>query len=737
MLIQNRDQFDQLINVIRASESIVFDVEATGVNLRHGDKTIGLAVYADEKSFYFPWAHGYNDQVNTNYSAMPRWSQPKKKALAMSLYFLHEQAHVIKENMPESWLDDLREVWLLPSLHIAHNAQFDLTALDLLDFPTPSKIADTMSMLSVVNSDWNGNRKDGYYPMFLMPDTGKLEMGTRGLKWQARLWGLEDSTKGIKSLEDSVKNLEAKIMTYNDQAILGANSMSAQGLLWMLKPSEVAPYAEDDVRLTYFLYNKILAYSDSWGDRALHDKYNDFTLMVWEMQKEGFKLDVAEAYRVIEEGKQELAKTEAALHLKSDGMISSANSPKQIKDYLDAVGIEVENTNSETLSGIDTEVTRLIEQVRSTKKLLTTYVEKWTENAVNGYIHPELNVGGAATARLTSSSTMFGNIQNIPRSSNKGINPKKLLLPPEGMILLDIDYQALEMRIAAWVAENIIGKGKSTVLTDLIEADTDMHLYTMEQSGIRDIMLNGKSEVEYLESEGYDLSNIDDPVAFVTKLARYAAKTTNFAALYGAGVRGIQKAAKCSAQHAQILLNGFHRAYPAVPEAMEYLEKLALTPRKLPRSSTTSPYVKYPLDELSLYRKFTWYPAKMKSAGGGSWSPRAKAARKAFNSVVQGTGGLIMLNSILRIKQRFGFAVRRGDTYDFTQGIVVPHTTVHDSVVLSIRPQDAGVLPEILFLMEDYPIRPRLKAEASYGFNYGETQVIKDVEEWIKDMSKV
>lgn len=744
MLITNRRQFDTMIKAICESPYIVFDTEGLGLNLRHGEGAIGLAIYAAEQSFYFPWTHGINTQVNTRYSDEKRWTQTKKKALAYSLYFLHEQKQVIQENQPETWLEELKSVWQKPDIHIAHNAQFDLTALDMLGFPTPVHIVDTLAMLSVVNSDWTGNKKDGIYPMFRMPDTGKEEMGSRGLKWQARLWNLADAHKGVDSLEQFVYNLDARLQTYDAHAVLGANKLSAQSFLWMLKPSEVAPYAEDDARLTYALYNKIHDYSTKWGDQEIHDKYNQYTRLVWDMQKEGFRYDSMVGQEMIDHGNATLDQVNEDLLRESGGLIHSANSPKQIKEYLEAVGINVDSTDSETLSTIDIPAVRLIEKARGTKKLLSTYVEKWQENNVRGYVHPELNVGGTGTGRLSSSSKMFGNFQNIPRSSAKEINPKSLLYPPEDMILIDIDYQALEMRLAAYVAETLIGKGRSLVLTELIENDVDVHLYTMEKSGIRDILLSGKTEEEYLISEGYDLEALAEkgytPGEYVTLLARYAGKTTNFAALYGAGVKGIMKAAHCSAKHAQVLLNGFHAAYPALPEAMRTSESLALTPRSTPNSKDVVQYIRYPIPGLNLYRKFQWYPAQLRSSTGGTWSPRKKAASKAFNSVVQGSGGLIMLDSIRRIKDAYGFVNFVLDNngkrvYDFTQGIIAPHITVHDSFVFSLRSEDLYIIPGILDIMCDYQTRPRLKAEVSaapMNGSWGDTQKVENLEAWIE-----
>src|SRR5690606_32051958 len=98
-------------------------------------------------------------------------TQAYKDQLLYRLYQERYAAQVQVLNVPLEWLEELKSVWLVPNVHVAHNAQYDLTAMDFEGFPTPRNVNDTMSMLSVVNSDWLGNRKEGITPRFLMPDT--------------------------------------------------------------------------------------------------------------------------------------------------------------------------------------------------------------------------------------------------------------------------------------------------------------------------------------------------------------------------------------------------------------------------------------------------------------------------------------------------------------------------------------------------------------------------------------
>jgi DNA polymerase I-like protein with 3'-5' exonuclease and polymerase domains len=751
MLIRNRSDFDKMLNSIQHSGVIVYDTEGEGVNLRHGDKTIGLSVYipSTDQSFYFAWGHGLKE-VDRDPDQYKRWSYDKKRARAYQVYFDKFQSETLKENAPIEWLDELKQVWTPDKLYIGHNLQYDLTALHLLGFPTPNRIADTLAMLSVVNPDWLGKPSEGLRPRFLMPDTDEYEYGSRGLKWQSRLWGLADAKAGIESLDDAAVKLFKKLSDVDGNAVIkGSGEDASQKYLWMLKPSDVAKYAEDDTRLTYALYQKLLKWSEKWNDSHLFDLYNASILNVWTMNLHGFRFDSKTAEKAVQEEAIEQERLVKEIERLSGGVITSPNSSQQIIKYLSMVGVKVDKANKDTLANVKLPIVNLIQSVKRSKKVTGTYIETWLQNHVNGYVHPEINVGAAGTGRSTSSSEMFGNFQNIPRVSTQDkYSPKGLLYPPEGHILIDIDYQALEMRLVAWVAEWIIGKGKDTTLTRMIEEGTDMHGYTLEVSGVYNLLLNGRTESKYLRDNGYSADSVlntyrsekgqegtqeeADKWYYRSKIARYYAKTTNFAAVYGAGVRGIMKAVKCSEDEARVLLNGYHKAYPAVKPALDFMQSVAVTPRKLPNSNEMGLYIHYPIQEIGLYRKYNWYDTEKHN---GYSSDLERAARGALNSVVQGTGGLMMFNSINRIKERFGFTTKTNQGIDYSSGLVTPHITVHDSAVISLRPCDLHIVPEIVKLMCDYPTRPVIKAEvaaAPLNGSWGEVQNVKNLDKWIK-----
>lgn len=809
MLVNTRPLYDEMLDAVRRSEVIAFDCEASGKYLRHGDCVVGISLYcsSNQQTYYIPIAHGYKDDAPTaspldtspRYGKISKTGKPGKllkpktptqdQRLAWGMWLYQEQIQpgVRSANIPAEWLQELIDIWLMPKLHIAHNAPFDLTALETLGFPTPKGLQDTMSMVSVVNTDWRGNPREGIVTQFFMPDTKQYEQGSRRLKWLARQFGLEDATGGIDSLESAVLRLSRQIVDLGggvalftkpkpkkkatpaevlmdletgepvtedtldedsaDVVVDDADELTeaAQAFIWMLHPSEVAKYAEDDTRLTYLLWRKVIQWLRTWKEVHLSRFANRATAMTWQMERHGFRLDTERAAEMITTGTAILETDTAKIYEMSGGWITKPASPKQVATYLTAIGVTTATTGKDDLNRVkDVPIIQPILAARSMAVMLHTYIEKWDGAAVHGYIHPALIFGGTGTLRLSSASKKFGNLQNIPRvDARSPINPKKLLCAPLGTVFIEIDYSTLEMRIAAWVAETLIGKGADMTLTNLVISG-DVHAYTMKVSGIYDMLLDGKSEEEYLVINGYDMTDKDiiaDPKRyFYSKIARMRAKTTNFAALYGAGERGIMRAVGCSQREAAVLIAGFRQAYPAAVEAMGIMEREALKPRKPhPDFEELYQFVRYPVPGLDFTRKYGWYPSYAVSKQGRPFSPIKSAARGAFNSVVQGTGGLIMLDSIIRNLDNHGIADYTLDSdnqrvYSFTNGKIIPMNTVHDSILLALLPEHMDIIPDVCKTMCDYPIYPSLGVDVSssgVSGSWGDVKHVSNIEQWI------
>jgi DNA polymerase-1 len=609
---------------------------------------------------------------------------------------------------------------LTGKIAVAHNAQFDLTVLAQAGFDLPTRTYDTMLGAYVLFTHWRG-------ALFTMPDTGEKERGNMQLKWLGRMFGL--AAKAEYGLTGDEAELQEAAYALQDKINVGY-ALDIKKHLWALPVEAVAPYAMMDVELTYKLHEKLSGLLEKWQNRDLYERLSDVQINVaYRMSKTGLRVNTSQAALMIETGEKQLETLREAAQTESGLSGFNPASPKQIKEYLASIGISVPSTDKTTIKDLSKRVPlmQIVKDYRDTNKLVNTYIRKWHNAAehAQGLIHPSLNAAFVKTGRWSSSNAYTGNLQNIPRNTAKALAPKSLLQAcnPDWW-LFEIDYSGLEMCIGAWVAETLIGKGEDLTITHLIENGEDMHAYTRDTVGVPELLLGGDVTEDraraWLEANGVNLNKLKTDVvsAFMTE-ARTKAKTANFLIMYGGGVPALTDTLGIDAQTATRILAGWHRAYPAIPAAMEKLENAAKTYRNETGDGPGKyAYVRYPLDEFALIRKYHYY----------SLYDQQKEARNCFNSVTQGTAGGITVLSADRISR----------AYPYDAGLKL-HLTVHDSVLLSLPPGGLSNLRPICDLMTDWNVRPRLNVDVEAvppGGGWADKRAINDLEAFSKSEGK-
>jgi len=105
-------------------------------------------------------------------------------------------------------------------------------------------------------------------------------------------------------------------------------------------------------------------------------------------------------------------------------------------------------------------------QIRKYKKIRDTYLSAFIREQVNGYIHPFFNLH---TVRTFRSSSDRPNFQNIPKRDKEAMEIcRRAIFPRPGNHLLEVDYGALEVKIAACYH-------KDPTMMKYIWDDYDMH----------------------------------------------------------------------------------------------------------------------------------------------------------------------------------------------------------------------------------------------------------------------
>jgi len=148
---------------------------------------------------------------------------------------------------------------------------------------------------------------------------------------------------------------------------------------------------------------------------------------------------------------------------------------------------------------------------RRAEKLLSTYIRKFAPNAgvvKDGYVYPDYNSHGTVTGRLSSSNPNF---QNIP------FNLRDMFIPPDGCVFVGADYDQLELRFAAALAN------AQHYLDAFEKKEIDPHNLTADLM-FGDVFWNAEGAPDTKMGKGKGQF----------KQLRNLAKTICFASLYGA-----------------------------------------------------------------------------------------------------------------------------------------------------------------------------------------------------------
>jgi len=649
-----------LLDNMKTQKIWVVDVEANGLNPYTGNELIGIAFYFPETKYahYLAFGHG----------TCPPKGVPNPDTVT-------DYGNVTDQEMTEfitTWNNYAPHITM-----VGHNTKFDLHYLVCKGLAKPARMVDTMNTAYLVLQDWRGT---------------KLKGAGLGLKWQAQFWKLPNAGLTEEPLKQGLATLKAEWVDPPKGLRLDIKKD-----MWRLHSDAVAPYAIDDVKLTWGLYETCIKLVTSWGLDAMHDHYQAFTLEVaWAMENYGFLIDETEyltQVKVLEERIRTIEAKYPTLNM---------NSPKQLKEAFLNEGIELEKTDATTLRTVEHPLAVDALALRRPKKALTTYLKKWWNNRDSeGVVHSSFNVTGTVTGRLSSSGA-GGNLQNIPE---RAYEIKRVIVPRYGAFLA-VDYTALELALACFTAEHTLGLGSE--MLQLYATGVDKHAHTRDKIGVRDILHPDMSDDEIRAVRGLNVT------VSIPSYLRFVAKTLNFGLLYGGGKNMVARTLHIPLETADTLVQEWRATYPAFPLANRHYRDLALTWRKSPSGKSMAQYIQAPYSG-RIY-KFDRYPEsgyrKDKTTDTWEWyNPKQMQARNGFNWVVQGLGGYLTNLSALRIVREL----------DKSKALLV--TSIHDALDFDIVPSYMSEASTIIRqIMTDYPLNPTLDVAFSWGYNWQDMQ---------------
>jgi len=315
-------------------------------------------------------------------------------------------------------------------------------------------------------------------------------------------------------------------------------------------------YAAKDAALMLPLYARLSARLYELSLQEVARLEFDCVLPMAAMELAGMALD-AECWRHLvvnlehahellsDELKRELAAGVPQLTLFGEPPNINLDSPTQVMEALDRMGIKVEGTRSWQLQPLSKEhraIEKLLEY-RSVQKLLSSYGAAVLDhiNPVTGRIHADFRQMGATGGRMSCSDP---NLQQVPNTPEY----RACFRAPAGRKLVIADYSQIELRILAdW--------SQDTALVKALMSGEDLHRVTASQ------ML------------GIALEE-------VSKEQRAAAKQLNYGIMYGLGAQGLGARIGCSLEDAEVLLRKYFDAYSGVASFLRDAADRAVTDRE-------------------------------------------------------------------------------------------------------------------------------------------------------------
>ncbi len=282
-------------------------------------------------------------------------------------------------------------------------------------------------------------------------------------------------------------------------------------------------------------------------ERLYRDVEMPLERVLADMETAGIRIDVDFFRTVSKKLDRDLALIQEEI-FKEAGQEFNINSTPQLREVLfeklqlpvikkTKTGPSTDASVLEELAESGHRIPSLIIEYRQLDKLKNTYVDALPPlvSPETGRIHTSFKQAVAATGRLSSADP---NLQNIPIRTEVGAELRKGFVPEDGFVFVSADYSQIELRVLAHLS------GDETFVRSF-RAGEDIHRQTAALV-------------------------FDVPVEQVTPRMRDAAKTINFATIYGIGPYALSKQLGTSVQEAKTFIENY---FERLPDVRSYLDR--------------------------------------------------------------------------------------------------------------------------------------------------------------------
>ena len=405
-------------------------------------------------------------------------------------------------------------------------------------------------------------------------------------------------------------------------------------------------YAAEDADITYRLYK---IFSKNLKLEKLTNIYEIFEKPLIKilafMEIEGIKVDNKFLMVLSEKFEKKINKLEKEVFKLSKKEFNIA-SPKQLGEiiYNDLKIAVLKKTRKgsfatnasvlEDLAFKGHEFPKLILDWRQVSKLKNTYSDALPEhiNPNTKRVHTSFLLAATTTGRLASSDP---NLQNIPIKSEDGKDIRKAFIAEKGFTLISADYNQIEMRILADLAE-------VKELKKAFSNNEDIHSLTASQ------VFN------------VDIKKVDQDM-------RRKAKAINFGIIYGISQYGLAKQINVSNHEADEFLNAYFLKFPEIKIYMDNTIKFC---RK-------SGYVNNIFGRRSHFN----------GINDKNFNVRNFQERAAINAPIQGSASEIMRLAMIRLNKKFE-SIKNNKSKILLQ--------IHDELIFEVPVKEVKNITEII-----------------------------------------
>jgi DNA polymerase I len=348
----------------------------------------------------------------------------------------------------------------------------------------------------------------------------------------------------------------------------------------------------------------------------------------------------------------------------------TVNSTKQLREVLfDELGLQPQKKTKtgystdaaslEKLKGQHPIIDKLL-RYREVEKLRSTYGESLlAEVGPDGRIHATFQQTVARTGRLSSDRP---NLHNIPIRTEEGRQFRRAFIPEDGWTLLVADYNQIELRVIAHLAED----------PGLIEAFT-----------------SGSDIHQATASRIFAVDPADVSIA-----QRSKAKMVSYGLAYGMEAYGLSQRLNIPVEEAAVILAAYFEAFPRVKE---YMERTVAEARERGYTET-------------MFGRRRLIPELQAS----NYRIRQAGERQAMNAGIQGLAADIFKAALVRLD-----AALEEESLE-TRLIL----QVHDEVVLEVPPDehDRAAAATLEAMRGACELCVGLEVNLAWGENWAETK---------------